>query len=92
MLRPRHLLVFINPVGGQGKSEAEFTHHVKPLFDLAEINCSIVVTGGEEGEGDYCCKATIFSELLNLTKLPMNHETLNLLAINVRSKVTHVQQ
>ena len=38
------------------------------------------------------CKATIFSELLNLAKLAMTHETLNLLALNVRSKVTHVQQ
>ena len=34
------------------------------------------------------CKATIFSELLNLVKLAMTHETLNLLALNVRSKVT----
>ena len=34
------------------------------------------------------CKATIFSELLNLAKLAMTHETLNLLALNVRSKVT----
>ena len=50
MLVPRHLLVFINPVGGQGKSEAEFTQHVKPLFDLAEINCNIIVTGGDEEE------------------------------------------
>ena len=35
------------------------------------------------------CKATIFSELRNLTKLAMTHETLNLLALNVRSK-SHV--
>ena len=34
------------------------------------------------------CKAAIFSELLNLAKLAMTHETLNLLALNVRSKVT----
>ena len=32
-------------------------------------------------------KATIF-ELLNLGKLAMTHEMLNLLALNVRSKVT----
>ena len=36
---------------------------------------------------NYYCKATIFSELLNLAKA-MTHETLNLLALNVRSKVT----
>ena len=34
------------------------------------------------------CKATIFGELLNLAKLAMTHETLNLLALNVRSKFT----
>ena len=38
------------------------------------------------------CKATIFSELLNLTKLATTRETLNLLALNIRSKVTRVQQ
>ena len=36
----------------------------------------------------YYRKATIFSELLNLAKLAMTHETLNLLALKVRSKVT----
>ena len=41
--------------------------------------------------GGYC-KTTIFSELHNLAKLAMTHETLNLLALNVRSKVTRVQQ
>lgn len=45
VLVPRHLLVLINPVGGQGKAVAEFTQHVQPLFDLAEINYNIVVTG-----------------------------------------------
>ena len=35
------------------------------------------------------CEATIFIELLKLAKLEMTHETLNLLALNVRSKVTH---
>ena len=41
---------------------------------------------------DVYCKPTIFSELLNLKKLAMTHEMLNLLALNVRSKVTRVQQ
>ena len=45
VLVPRHLLVLINPVGGQGRAVAEFTQHVQPLFDLAEINYNIVVTG-----------------------------------------------
>ena len=38
------------------------------------------------------CKATIFSELLNLMKLAITHEMLNLPALNVMSKVTRVQQ
>ena len=45
LLVPRHFLVFINPVGGPGRGVSEFKQHVQPLFDLAEINYNIVVTG-----------------------------------------------
>ena len=41
----RHLLVFINPVCGQGKAEQEFREHVQPLFNCAEISYDVVVTG-----------------------------------------------
>ena len=41
----RHLLVFINPVCGQGKAEQEFREHVQPLFNRAEISYDVVVTG-----------------------------------------------
>lgn len=48
--------MLINPVCGKGKAEGDFREHVQPLFDLAEINCSIVVTGNEvsraSGEGE----------------------------------------
>ena len=42
---PRHLLVFINPVGGPGKGISEFKQHVQPMFDMAEINYNVIVTG-----------------------------------------------
>ena len=45
LLVPRHLLVFINPVGGRGKGVSLFENEVRPLFDLAEINYNVVVTG-----------------------------------------------
>ena len=44
-LVPRHFLVFINPVGGPGRGVSDFRQHVQPLFDLAEINYNIIVTG-----------------------------------------------
>lgn len=44
-LRPFHFLVFINPVGGPGRAITEFKQHVQPMFDLAEINYNIIVTG-----------------------------------------------
>ena len=42
----RHLLVLINPVSGRGKSVQEFQEQVKPLFEMAEINFDILITGG----------------------------------------------
>ena len=45
VLVPRHLLVFINPVGGPGRGISEFKQHVQPLFDSAEINYNVIVTG-----------------------------------------------
>ena len=67
-MSPRHLLVLINPVGGQGNAVSDFRQHVEPLFLLAEINCNVVITseGGErttklmggEGREDtyvFCC-------------------------------------
>ena len=42
---PRNLLVFINPMAGTQKGESDFNQYVKPMFDLAEINYVIVVTG-----------------------------------------------
>ena len=50
-----------------------------------ESHTSILI---ESTDSMIYCKATIFSELLNLVKLAMTHEPLNLFALNVRSKVT----
>ena len=46
-LTPRRLLVFINPAAGKGKGEKLFKDHIQPMFDMAEINYTIIVTGEE---------------------------------------------
>ena len=45
VLVPRHLLVFLNPASGSGKTVSDFKQHIQPLFDLAEINYHLIVTG-----------------------------------------------
>ena len=40
----RRLLVFINPVAGQGRGETLFIQHVQPLFEMAEIEFTVTVT------------------------------------------------
>ena len=45
ILVPRTFLVFINPMAGTQKAEADFKQYVQPMFDLAEINYVTVVTG-----------------------------------------------
>lgn len=40
--RPKHLTMFINPIGGHGKAEKEYTDVMKPLFDLANISCEVI--------------------------------------------------
>ena len=45
ILVPRHLLVLLNPASGPGKTVSDFKQHIQPLFDLAEINYNLIVTG-----------------------------------------------
>ena len=40
----RNLVVFINPMAGLQRGEASFYTHVKPMFDLAEMNYEVKVT------------------------------------------------
>ncbi|OWF54540.1 ceramide kinase-like [Mizuhopecten yessoensis] len=42
--KPRHFLVFINPIGGKGTGVKTFEDTVKPLFDLASITYQVVVS------------------------------------------------
>ncbi len=44
-LHQRKFLIFVNPVGGQGKAVVQFEKIVRPLFDLAEIKCDVIFTG-----------------------------------------------
>ena len=39
--RPKHLTMFINPIGGHGNAKQEYTNVMKPLFDLANISCDV---------------------------------------------------
>ena len=45
VLVPRHLLVFLNPASGQGKTVSDFKRHIQPLVDLMESNYHLIVTG-----------------------------------------------
>ncbi|KAH9525128.1 Trafficking protein particle complex subunit 3 [Bulinus truncatus] len=42
--RPKKLFVVINPIGGAGKGQQIYNKTVEPLFRLAEIKTSVVVT------------------------------------------------
>lgn len=41
----RQLLVLVNPASGQGKSVELFQTQVQPMFDMAELKYTVVVTG-----------------------------------------------
>ncbi|XP_004438101.1 PREDICTED: ceramide kinase [Ceratotherium simum simum] len=43
-LRPKHLLVFINPFGGKGQGKRIYERKVAPLFALASITTDVIVT------------------------------------------------
>ncbi|BHF60073.1 hypothetical protein SprV_0100303400 [Sparganum proliferum] len=59
--RPRSLLVFINPFGGRRRAEKIFNQRVFPIFELANILCTVVVT---ERQGH--CKDYLLSEDLSV--------------------------
>nr|XP_012612397.1 ceramide kinase [Microcebus murinus] len=42
--RPKHLLVFINPIGGKRKGKRVYEQKVAPLFALASITADVIVT------------------------------------------------
>ena len=42
---PRNYLVLINPAGGKGKGVHIYRSQIRPLFELADANCEVIVTG-----------------------------------------------
>ena len=42
---PPRLLILINPAGGKGNAESLFRKHVQPMFEMAEIKSTVIVTG-----------------------------------------------
>lgn len=41
-LRPKHLLVYINPYGGKKKGKQIYEKKVAPLFSLASISTDVI--------------------------------------------------
>lgn len=42
IIRPKRLLVFINPVGGKKLAGKIYREKVQPLFELADINAEVI--------------------------------------------------
>ncbi|CAH8477869.1 unnamed protein product [Schistosoma turkestanicum] len=60
-LRPRNLLVFINPFSGTRKSQQIYTHQVAPLFYLANIQTKVIVTTSRDHVRDYLIENSLDS-------------------------------
>lgn len=77
--RPRHILMFVNPYGGKRLAMNIYNKIAKPLFQLAEVDVSLVVTQRqnqvtdiimnnylEQYDGIVCCGGDgTFNELYN---------------------------
>lgn len=77
--RPRHILMFVNPYGGKRVAMTIYNKTAKPLFQLADIDVSLVVTQRqnqvtdiimnnylEQYDGIVCCGGDgTFNELYN---------------------------
>lgn len=77
--RPRHILMFVNPYGGKRVAMDIYNKLAKPLFQLAEVDVSLVVTQRqnqvtdiimnnylEQYDGIVCCGGDgTFNELYN---------------------------
>lgn len=77
--RPRHILMFVNPYGGKRLALNVYNKVAKPLFQLAEVDVSLVVTQRqnqvtdiimnnylEQYDGIVCCGGDgTFNELYN---------------------------
>lgn len=60
-LRPKRLLVFINPFGGKKKGQKIYHTLVAPLFELAGISSHVIVTQRANQARDYLLKKDLTS-------------------------------
>ena len=42
---PRKYLVLVNPAGGKGKAIHIYQTQIRPLLELAEADCKVIITG-----------------------------------------------
>ena len=45
---PRKYLILVNPAGGKGKAVHIYRSQIQPLFELAEAECQVVITGNND--------------------------------------------
>lgn len=51
-VRPRNVIVFVNPHSGPGKALEIFKERVEPIFAEAGLNCKIIVTGKKKKKNE----------------------------------------
>ncbi|XP_015357218.2 ceramide kinase [Marmota marmota marmota] len=57
--RPKHLLVFINPLGGKGQGKQIYERKVAPLFTLASITTEVIVTERANQAKETLCEVSM---------------------------------
>ena len=62
---PQKYLVFVNPVGGEGKAVHVYRSQIQPLFELAEAKCDVIITGNyNQQKMMKCCYYIIIQNML----------------------------
>ena len=59
VIRPKTLLLFVNPFGGKRQAHEIYEKYAKPLFIMANIDVSVVVSQRANQISDILCKQTL---------------------------------